>query len=173
MNLSDIRTHLDYHYWARDRVLDSAALLSAQQWTQEMECSFRSVRGTLVHIYGAEVNWALRLEGQSPTAMVSPDGYADAASLRADWVTHEAKLRGLVEAAGEEGLEQVYHYRTLTGLDMSSTLAEILLHTVNHASYHRGQVTTLLRQLGAAPAKPTDLIAFYRKRAIENERVAP
>jgi uncharacterized damage-inducible protein DinB len=35
---------------------------------------------------------------------------------------------------------------------------------VNHASYHRGQVTTMLRQLGAAPAKPMDMIAYYRTR---------
>ena len=38
-------------------------------------------------------------------------------------------------------------------------------HVVNHASYHRGQVTTLLRQIGAAPASSLDLIAFYRERA--------
>jgi uncharacterized damage-inducible protein DinB len=41
----------------------------------------------------------------------------------------------------------------------------MLAHVVNHGSYHRGQVTTLLRQLGAAPPKPTDMIAFYRLRA--------
>jgi uncharacterized damage-inducible protein DinB len=40
----------------------------------------------------------------------------------------------------------------------------MLQHVVNHASYHRGQVTTMLRQLGAQPAKPLDMIAFYRSR---------
>jgi uncharacterized damage-inducible protein DinB len=37
-------------------------------------------------------------------------------------------------------------------------------HVVNHATYHRGQVTTMLRQLGATPPKPMDLIAYYRER---------
>jgi uncharacterized damage-inducible protein DinB len=41
----------------------------------------------------------------------------------------------------------------------------MLQHVVNHASYHRGQVTTMLRQLGAQPAKPLDMIAFYRSRS--------
>jgi uncharacterized damage-inducible protein DinB len=164
MNLSDIRTHLDYHYWARDRLLDAASLATPEQWTRELESSFRSVRDTLVHVYAAEVNWALRLEGTTPTSMVPPDGYPDAATLRVAWVSHEAKLRGLVEAAGEEGLSHVYHYRTLAGHAMSSTLVQILLHTVNHASYHRGQVTTLLRQVGVAPPRPMDMIAFYRTR---------
>jgi uncharacterized damage-inducible protein DinB len=37
-------------------------------------------------------------------------------------------------------------------------------HVVNHASYHRGQITTMLRQLGAQPAKSMDMIAYYRTR---------
>jgi uncharacterized damage-inducible protein DinB len=37
-------------------------------------------------------------------------------------------------------------------------------HVVNHGSYHRGQVTTMMRQLGAKPAKYMDLIAFYREK---------
>jgi uncharacterized damage-inducible protein DinB len=36
---------------------------------------------------------------------------------------------------------------------------------VNHGTYHRGQVTTMLRQIGAAPPKSTDLIAYYREKA--------
>jgi uncharacterized damage-inducible protein DinB len=40
----------------------------------------------------------------------------------------------------------------------------MLQHVVNHGTYHRGQVTTMLRQLGAAPPKDLDLIAFYRER---------
>jgi uncharacterized damage-inducible protein DinB len=40
----------------------------------------------------------------------------------------------------------------------------MLVHIVNHGAYHRGQVTTLLRQLGAPAPKPTDMIAFFRTR---------
>jgi uncharacterized damage-inducible protein DinB len=44
-------------------------------------------------------------------------------------------------------------------------LWQMLQHVVNHQSYHRGQVTTMLRQLGAAPPKAMDLMAFYRERS--------
>jgi uncharacterized damage-inducible protein DinB len=40
----------------------------------------------------------------------------------------------------------------------------MLQHVVNHASYHRGQVTTMLRQLGADPPKSLDMIAYYRTK---------
>jgi uncharacterized damage-inducible protein DinB len=41
----------------------------------------------------------------------------------------------------------------------------MLLHVVNHATYHRGQITTMLRQLEAAPPKSMDLVVFFRERA--------
>jgi uncharacterized damage-inducible protein DinB len=40
----------------------------------------------------------------------------------------------------------------------------MLQHVVNHGSYHRGQVTTMLRQLGAKPPQSMDMIMFYRER---------
>jgi uncharacterized damage-inducible protein DinB len=40
----------------------------------------------------------------------------------------------------------------------------MLQHVVNHSTYHRGQVATMLRQSGATPPKAMDLIAFYRER---------
>jgi uncharacterized damage-inducible protein DinB len=57
---------------------------------------------------------------------------------------------------------RVFEFKMLSGQPASSPFAPMLQHVVNHASYHRGQVTQMLRQLGAQPAKSLDLIAFYR-----------
>ncbi len=57
MNLADLNTWLDYHYWARDVILDAVAPLSAEQFTRPIESSFKSVRDTLAHTYGAEWLW--------------------------------------------------------------------------------------------------------------------
>jgi uncharacterized damage-inducible protein DinB len=56
-------------------------------------------------------------------------------------------------------------YTLLSGVSSASPFWQMLQHVVNHASYHRGQVTTMLRQLGMAPAKSCDLITFYRERS--------
>jgi uncharacterized damage-inducible protein DinB len=50
------------------------------------------------------------------------------------------------------------------GQPVSSPFWQMLQHVVNHGSYHRGQVTTMLRQIGAAPPKSEDMITFYRQR---------
>ncbi len=51
----------------------------------------------------------------------------------------------------------------MSGKEGASPLWQMVAHVVNHASYHRGQVTTLLRQLGAVPAQSTDMITYFRE----------
>jgi uncharacterized damage-inducible protein DinB len=165
MNLQDLRTLLDYHCWARDRVLAAAEALTPEQFTRDMGSSFRSVRDTLVHTYSAEWAWCSRWQGTSPTAHLPPEQFPDVQSLRQAWTAQETKMRAVLEELGEPGLEKVIEYKLLNGTAGASVFWHMLQHVVNHASYHRGQVTTMLRQLGAQPAKSMDMIAFYRERS--------
>ena len=163
MNLTDLQTLLDYHYWARDRVLAAAELLPPDQFTRDMGASFRSVRDTLAHIYAAEWAWHARWVGQSPTALPAVE-FPDVASIRAKWTALESDVRAFLDSVGESGLDRVFDYKMINGQPGSSVFWHMLQHVVNHASYHRGQVTTMLRQLGAAPPESMDLIRFYRTR---------
>jgi uncharacterized damage-inducible protein DinB len=63
-----------------------------------------------------------------------------------------------------QDLERVIHYKSFAGEEFSNPLWQSLHQLTNHASYHRGQVVTLLRQLGTKPVS-TDLIGYYRERA--------
>jgi len=164
MNATDLKTMLEYHYWARDRLLEAVEPLSAEQFDKDLGNSFKSVRETLVHIYAAEWAWHSRWEGVSPTALLTSDGLPDVASIRLAWSELEPKVRRFVDSLGDAGVDRVFDYKLLSGAAGSSPFWQMLQHVVNHASYHRGQVTTMLRQLGAQPAKSMDMIAFYRTR---------
>jgi uncharacterized damage-inducible protein DinB len=80
------------------------------------------------------------------------------------WKHHEAKMRALLDSLDEKGLQRMIEYRDTEGQAFASVFWHMLQHVVNHVTYHRGQITTLLRQLGAAPPKSLDLIAYYRER---------
>jgi len=164
MNLQDLRTLLDYHYWARDRLFEAIEPLTVEQLTRDLGSSFPSILATVVHIYAAEFAWHLRWHGQSPTALMTSDAFPDVAAVRRAWTAHEAIMRAFVEQLGDEGVAKVFEFTLLGGAAGSSPFWQMLQHIVNHASYHRGQVTTMLRQLGARPAKSMDMIAFYRSR---------
>lgn len=164
MTLEEAITLVDYHYWGRDRMLEAVDVLAPEQYTQDLGSSFKSVRDTVVHTYGAEWNWYLRWVGNSPTAMLDPAAFPDVKSVREAWKSQEAKVRPLVRSMGDD-LDRVIRYKALNGEPMESIFSHMLQHVVNHATYHRGQVTTLLRQLGAPGPKSQDLIRFYRDRA--------
>ena len=165
MTLEEAITLVDYHYWGRDRMLEAVDALTPEQYANDLGSSFKSVRDTVVHTYGAEWNWYLRWIGKSPTALPESAAFPDVASVREAWKSQEAKVRTLVRSMGDE-LDRVIRYKTLNGELMESVFSHMLQHVVNHATYHRGQVTTMLRQLGAPAPKPQDLIRFYRERAM-------
>jgi len=167
MTAQDLQTMLDYHYWARDRLLDAVAALTPEQYTRDLGSSFKSIRETVTHIYAAEWAWYERWRGRSPTTLLPPDQFPDLLTLRHAWADHEVKMRDFVARLGDQDMSRLIDYKLLSGHTGASPLWQMLQHVVNHASYHRGQVTTMLRQMGAQPAKPTDMIAFYRVMASE------
>ena len=163
--LRDVLDLLDYHYWARDRMLDAVEALTPAQYTQDLGNSFKSVRDTVVHMYSSEWIWYSRWTGHSPDNAVSPEYFPDVDSLRTAWRAQEGKVRLFVHAlAAADQLDRVFEYKSLSGEPGRSVFRHMVQHVVNHASYHRGQITTMLRQLGMPAPKSQDLIKYYRER---------
>ena len=163
----DYLNHLiDFHYWARDRVLVAAEELNLEQYVRPMGNSFASIRDTLNHVYFAEWIWYTRWNGVSPTSFPS-DEIPDLATLRVRWSGLEGKVRAYLVNAGDSGINRVINYRLMSGKEGASALWQMVAHVVNHATYHRGQVTTMLRQLGAAPAQSTDMITYFRELTVQ------
>ena len=164
MTYDDVKNLFDYHYWARDRTLDALEALTPDEFTRDLGNSFRSIRDTIAHTYSAEWVWNQRWQGLTPKAMLPAEQFPDVASTRQQWAELEQTVKALIADLGDEGMNRVLHYTLLSGLPTSSPFWQMFQHVVNHASYHRGQVTTMLRQIGAAPPKSCDMVTFYRER---------
>jgi uncharacterized damage-inducible protein DinB len=162
MNITDLETLVEFHYWATRRVLDAVEPLSGDQFTRDLGNSFPSVRDTLAHLYGADWIWCSRWQGESPSALPDPTLFPDLASLRTAWDEHEPVLRAVLKRFGEVGVDQPIEY-TRNGVRQAQPFAQTFQHLVNHGTYHRGQVITMLRQLGVNGPPTTDLIAFFRE----------
>ena len=165
MTPEDARTLYAYDAWANRRVLDACAALAPEQFTKDLGSSFRSVRDTMAHIMGAEWLWLERFQGRT-ARLPSGDQFPDLVSLRTRWTEVERDLLAYVGGLSAADLERSFDYWDMKGNPHTSVLWQTLQHVANHSTYHRGQVTTLLRQLGAKPIG-TDLIGFYRERAAQ------
>jgi uncharacterized damage-inducible protein DinB len=162
MNVEDFRVLYDFNAWANHRTLDSCAALDNEKFTRDLGSSFRSVRDTLAHISGAEWIWLERWHGRAPLGIPPGSDFPDFESVRRRWTEIERNLLDYVASLTPEDLQRVLQYKTMAGTQMAQPLWQCLQHLANHSTYHRGQIATMLRQLGAKPVS-TDLIGFYRE----------
>jgi uncharacterized damage-inducible protein DinB len=161
MTPEDIAFLFAYNRWANARTMQAAARLSPEALTRDLGNSFRSVRDTLVHIYGAEWIWLARWTGSSPASGPVGSDYPDLAALSGPWKDLEREQQAFVAGLTADRLAAPVEYANLKGERFSNPLGRLMQHQVNHSTYHRGQITTMLRQLGVPPVG-TDLVTFLR-----------
>jgi uncharacterized damage-inducible protein DinB len=159
-----LRFLFQYNAWADRRLLDVCGSLTNEQFQRNLGSSFGSVRDTLAHLYGAGWAWNERFQGHSPTAMNPAGTFSDLASVRAKLKELDQSYIDYVNKLTAQDLERVIRYKSFAGDEYSNPLWQSLHQLTNHATYHRGQVVTMLRQLGVKPVS-TDLMGFYREQA--------
>lgn len=164
MSPEEIRLLYDYNAWANQRGLDSAAALTVEEFTKPLGSSFSSVRDTLAHIWGSEWLWLERFQGRSPSSLPDAGQFNELSSMRTRWQEDEVRLHKFVIALTQDDLDRAHEYRTLNFGQYKNPLWQSMQHMVNHSTYHRGQIATMLRQLNAKPLS-SDLIHFYRERS--------
>ena len=144
--MQDIRTLFDYDTWATGRALESVSSVPVDRYLEDLKSSHGEIHGTFVHIYGSNMIWLQRWRGSS-----------------ALWKEYQADLNSYFRSLDEAKLNGFLSYNDLKGNRQSEPLFQQMQHLINHSSYHRGEIVTMLRQVGSKPIG-TDLITFYRTK---------
>jgi uncharacterized damage-inducible protein DinB len=157
--MSMIRDEVKHNYWARDRQLHVCASLTTEQFLRPLAGSFPSLRDTLVHMVAVEWLWLVRCRGRSPKSLLSAGDFPTLEAVVQRWNAVEREMREYLAALDEEALARPLTYMNFQGEEWTYPLWEIIAHVLNHQSYHRGQVTTLLRMLGVQTPHVDFLVA--------------
>ncbi|MGA3201400.1 MAG: DinB family protein [Bryobacteraceae bacterium] len=150
MTAAEIRHHIFYSSWASRKLLNAARALSEEEQNREFGVSHKSLKGTLDHIFLADRVWFAR--AVDPGVLERDAQWPEIQKEWEDWAT----------ALSDDEILRVVDYKDLKGNVHQTPVWQIVLHVVNHATLHRGQAMSLLRQLGVA-APSTDLIFYYRE----------
>ncbi len=158
--VTTLLNHFDYTIWATEKILDSAHQCNEEELLRDLNVSHQSVLHTLQHIYYADRVWLSRLNGRPLTSFADDGDGPDLTELSAAWPSLLTEFRDYVEGLTDAACQEYFSYHNLQGLEMTLRRWQAILHVVNHASIHRGQVVAMLRQLDKQPPS-TDLVYFY------------
>jgi uncharacterized damage-inducible protein DinB len=149
-----------YNQWANEAFFDWLLTLSDSVQRGETTSSFPTVESTLIHLWGAEHGWMCALKQETWTLPYSGGQFeGDFTDLIHGFRATTAEFTNYVLQLNEEQLQML-----IPGSNDTFTKAEdIILHVINHASYHRGQLVTMARSLGAINPPRTDFIYYKRQ----------
>ena len=159
-----VRDYAAFNTWANERICSEVMMLTEDEFLYEMKSSFRNIRETLLHIWDAQDIWLERFDGTSPSKWPSASFLGSKDDLIDGLMASSQALEDKIRAYSKLQLKSKVSYTTMKGNNGSAPLYQMLLHVVNHGSYHRGYLVTMLRLVGKTEIPATDLIAFYREQ---------
>ena len=140
--------------------MDAALKLSPEELQREMGVSHGSILKTLGHIHFADRIWFSRVVDPA----IEVHRSSDLPLLESDWPAIQRRWEEWADALTDADVTRPVSYKSMFGGTAETPVWQIVLHVVNHATLHRGQVVGMLRQLGAQPPA-TDLMFYYREQA--------
>ncbi|MCM3408812.1 DinB family protein [Metabacillus litoralis] len=145
-----------YHKWATLKVVGHIRTLPKEIHKQEIKSVFPSLFDTLLHMLEVDELWLTRIKNRA----ISVNENNTIEQLFANYVT----LLNEYEQLGHDVLDRLVTYKSSEGIEYENICYEIIQHVVNHGTYHRGNISAMLRQLGNKTIS-TDYIYFLRERA--------
>lgn len=161
---SQILTLFDYHYWATNLILEQVEKIPYEAFIEERSSSWKSIRGTLVHMLSAEYTWRQRCQYHNSPQPLPESDYPTLGILRAHWSEDRAAMRSYLRTLRDDDLQRMVDYRTSAGIPYSTPLWQILTHVTMHGMQHRAELALILTELGYSPGD-IDLIMYLRQRA--------
>ena len=176
MNKEDILLLYEYDRWANSRVFQSFERLTVEQFTRDLGGSFRSLRDTMLHILAGEWTWLTFWKAPSQDealladlrtrrqTLFSPEAFPNVDAVMRKWMEVEREQFDFVNGVTDASLRKM-----LPARNTLLSLAQLMQHVANHSTYHRGQISLMMRQLGAEPAA-TDFHVFLGERRARRDK---
>lgn len=159
MTAQEARTHIRYSGWASRKVLDAALALSPADRAKPMGVSHESIAKTLTHIYFGDAIWYSRIADPS-YPVPAHDALPSLDFVVEEWPLLQGRWEAWADAASDPDIARQVPFKSRFVGDAGLPAWQIVMHVVNHATLHRGQIVAMLRQLGAKPPS-TDIVFYY------------
>lgn len=152
----------DYHVWANQKWFDHLKQLPEELWHRKMTSVFPSISQVFAHMYVIDNLWFAAMSSKSfEETMALGDRLREEIN---EISLEETETRFVRLAERYRSFLRKQQERTISLKhphfgELNASLSDLVHHVVNHGTYHRGNLTAMLRQAGYKGI-PTDYI-FY------------
>jgi uncharacterized damage-inducible protein DinB len=152
-----------YHTWANQQLIDIIQQLPGEKQTQTVASSFDSLLKTVIHLWDAESIWWQRLKLSERILIPSETFNGNFNEAANQLLQQNRQWTQWISNAQEHMFQHEFIYLNLKKEQFKQPVYQVLVHVFNHGTYHRGQLVTMLRQLGIEKIPQTDYIVWSRK----------
>ncbi len=151
----------NYNAWANDIVHSWLDKINDEQWQQPIVSSFKSIAETVVHTAGAEKGWLERLNKMEKSMSLAAEFKGTKQEAIAIWKKASFDLNTFVENLDETKLNDNISFMRPDNKSYELAHYQIFAHVLNHSTYHRGQLVTMLRQVGFTDVRTIDMSTYF------------
>ena len=148
-----------YNVWANDRICTWIKKAETKV-DEELKSSFPSIRKTLYHLWDAQFIWLARLNSESTNTWPSHSFKGNLEEAIAGIQLNSVEFVSHIELLKESEYQRQVEFKSMDGTSYLNSVEEIITHVINHSTYHRGQLITLLRTVGFTAVVSTDFIRY-------------
>ena len=161
--------HYNYHRWANNRFFDHLQSLPDTVYDQKIESVFSSISEVIIHIYQVDAMWLSVMSGDLLEETMTKikqikerSAHKTMEQMQALYTNLAGQYRDFMNGINDPNIAiTVEHPRHGT---LETSVSELVQHVVNHGTYHRGNITAMLRQQGKSGV-PTDYVFYLYEKA--------
>jgi len=142
----------EYVRWADASMIRAARTVPDEGYYRDQGISIGSIHKLLVHCMAAQWIWLSRWRGECPTRLENHEDFPTRDSLEQRWPLVHSAMLDFLGLQSQKGLSRIVQYKNTRGEIYNVALGDLMLHVIDHGSYHRGQVNTMIKHAGGTPA---------------------
>ncbi len=157
-----LKDYTVYNQWANAAMVQWLRSKPQAAMTVPVASSFPTLRDTLLHMWGAEKIWLERLRQQPAEPFLPTVFQGTTSEVFHGLLAASTALAEYVQEQPDDFFQQSCTFRLFSGKEDTRPRYQMLLHCVQHSTYHRGQLVTMGRTLGFSDPPQTDYIYYAR-----------